>query len=72
MKKDHFGDIGCCLTCNNQVKEELQKRAQITYETYVGDKYYSCLCKEGKCGRCEYLVQGECQRKVYGGDNFCQ
>lgn len=68
--KDYFGKRGCCLTCNDQIKYDLQMRNRITFDVYIAEKYYSCICRDGKCTHCSWYYKGECGRKGIGGDNI--
>lgn len=57
---DYYGDKGCCLTCNETLKEYMQG---LQRQVYFNGKYYDCLCLEGKCSGCFWYSCGECQRE---------
>jgi hypothetical protein len=61
-KQDYYGEKGCCLTCNETLKEYMQG---LQREVWYKGKFYSCLCLEGKCSGCSWLYAGECQRKEF-------
>jgi len=59
-KQDFYGEKGCCLTCDESLKDGIQG---VQRDVYFNGKHYDCLCLEGKCKRCSWYFQGECQRK---------
>ena len=58
-KQDFYGELGCCLTCDEQLKENIG----VQRDVWFFGKHYDCLCREGKCVKCSWYFAGECQRK---------
>jgi hypothetical protein len=59
-KQDEYGERGCCLVCDETSKENIQG---VQRDVWLNGKNYDCLCLEGKCVKCSWYFQGECQRK---------
>ena len=59
-KQDFYGDIGCCLTCDETKKENIEG---VWRDVWFNSKNIDCLCLERKCLECSWYFQGECQRK---------
>jgi len=45
---DYYGEVGCCLTCDDEIKEINE-----IYDVY-DDK--ECLCFECKCTKCDHYM----------------
>jgi len=58
-KQDYYGEIGCCLTCDETKKENIHG---VQRDVWLQGKHYDCLCLEGKCKKCSWYYNGECQR----------
>ena len=58
-KQDFYGEQGCCLTCDETKKENIEG---IQRNLWFNGKHYDCLCLEGKCKKCSWYYNGECQR----------
>jgi hypothetical protein len=59
-KQDEYGERGCCLVCDETSKENMEG---VQRDVWLNGKNYDCLCLEGKCVKCSWYFQGECQRK---------
>lgn len=59
VKQDFYGEIGCCLTCDETLKENIEG---VQRDVWFNGKHYDCLCLEGKCRKCSWFFAGECQR----------
>ena len=58
-KQDFYGEIGCCLTCDETKKENIRG---VQRDVWFNGKHYDCLCLERKCKKCSWYFNGECQR----------
>ncbi len=73
-KKDYFGEIGCCIGCDESRKQVIEENGHLLRDTWYKGKYYSCLCSECKCVACEFYSQIErnCQRQARRLDNIAE
>jgi len=59
-KQDFYGEHGCCLTCLEANKENMEG---LQRQVWFNGKYYDCVCFNCKCTKCSWYYRGQCQRK---------
>lgn len=62
-KCDYFGQRGCCKTCNIEEKENVRG---LQRDIWFEGKHFDCLCLDGKCKKCSWYFNQECQHDEEG------